>query len=397
MGLSIRQGILDFGWPAAAVVAFLLDQVDNRLMQFQGGTAYSSSRVLVVDDEEPIRRVLCRLLDRNGYECEAAADADEALRALKEDVYELVLTDMDMPGSSGLDLIMRILTDFPDTATVMVTGMDDTNLANTALEIGAYGYIIKPFEPNEILISVSNALRRRGLEIENRNHRARLEQMVKERTAELWDAIASLERAEKDLRLSREETIQRLAIAAEFRDDETAQHIQRMSRYCGLLAASAGHDVEFCELVRVAALMHDVGKIGIPDSILLKPSELTPEENTIMQQHCEIGYRILAGSQSALLRTAADIALTHHERVDGTGYPQGLKSDDIPVQGRIAAIADVFDALTSNRVYKRAFPLGKAVDIMRDARGLHFDGDLLDSFLDVLDEALEIRDQYADR
>ena len=359
--------------------------------------ATSPPRILVVDDEEPIRRILCRLLNRNGYLCDAAADADDALRALKENDYELVLTDMDMPGSSGLDLIMRTLADYPDTATVMVTGMDDTNLANTSLEIGAYGYIIKPFEPNEILINVSNALRRRGLEIENRNHRVRLEQMVKERTAELWDAIASLERAEKDLRQSREETIQRLAIAAEFRDDETAQHIQRMSRYCGLLASSAGMDAEAGELIRVAALMHDVGKIGIPDSILLKPGELTPEENTIMQQHCEIGYRILAGSQSALLRQAADIALTHHERVDGTGYPQGLRGESIPVQGRIAAIADVFDALTSNRVYKRAFPLGKAVDVMREARGAHFDGELLDRFLDVIDEALEIRDQYADR
>jgi putative two-component system response regulator len=366
-------------------------------MQSQDLAQEEQTRILVVDDEEPIRRVLCRLLDRHGYLCEVAADADEALLALKEDDYALVLTDMDMPGSSGLDLMMQIADRYPDTATVMVTGMDDTKLANTALEIGAYGYIIKPFEPSEILINVWNAMRRRGLEIENRNHRVRLEQTVKERTAELWGAIASLERAEKDLRSSREETIQRLAIAAEFRDDETAQHIQRMSRYCGLLAGRAGRDGEACELIRVAALMHDVGKIGIPDSILLKPGELTPEENTIMHQHCEIGFRILAGSQSTLLKTAAEIAWTHHERVDGSGYPLGLKGEDIPFEGKVAAIADVFDALTSNRVYKRAFPLGKAVDAMRQARNVHFDGALLDNFFDVLDEVLEIRHQYADR
>jgi putative two-component system response regulator len=353
--------------------------------------------ILVVDDEEPIRRVLCRVLERNGYEADAAADAEEALLMLKQNEVQLVLTDMDMPGTSGLDLIMQIVASYPDTATVMVTGMDDANLASTALEIGAYGYIIKPFESNEILINVVNALKRRNLEIENRNHRLRLEHMVKDRTAELWEAIARLERAEKDLRLSREETIQRLAIAAEFRDDETAQHIERMSRYCSLLARTAGEDNERCDLIRVSALMHDVGKIGIPDSILLKPGRLTPEERTIMQQHSEIGYKILAGSKSELLRLAAEIAWTHHERVDGSGYPNGLRLKEIQLEGRIAAIADVFDALTSDRVYKRAYPLGKALDIMRESRGSHFDPDLLDNFIDVMDEVLVIKEQYADR
>jgi putative two-component system response regulator len=354
-------------------------------------------RILVVDDEEPIRRVIARLLHRNGYECVTAGDADEALALLKEGDIALVLTDMDMPGTSGLDLIMQITSFFEDIATVMVTGMDDAKLATAALEIGAYGYIIKPFEPNEILIQVMNALRRRSLEIENRSHRLRLEQMVRDRTAELWEAIARLEKAEKDLRLSREETIQRLSIAAEFRDDETAQHIQRMSRYCALLARKAGEDSERCDLIRVASLMHDVGKIGIPDQILLKPGPLTPEERTIMQQHSEIGYRILAGSQSELLRRAAEIAWTHHERIDGSGYPSGITGSEIPLEGRIAAIADVFDALTSDRVYKKAFPLGRAIEIMREARNAHFDPKLLDLFLDSMDEALAIRAQYADR
>ncbi len=356
-----------------------------------------SPRVLVVDDEEPIRRVIARLLQRNGYETETASDGDEAMRLLKEKDFVLVLTDMDMPGTSGLDLITQIGAGFEDIATVMVTGMDDAELANSALEIGAYGYIIKPFEPNEILINVMNALRRRSLEIENRAHRLRLEQMVRDRTAELWEAIARLEKAEKNLRVSREETIQRLSIAAEFRDDETAQHIQRMSRYCGLLARKAGEDSERCELLRVASLMHDVGKIGIPDQILLKPGPLTSEERTIMEQHAEIGYRILAGSQSELLRLAAEIAWTHHEHVDGSGYPLGISSEEIPLEGRIAAIADVFDALSSDRVYKKAFPLGQAIDIMREGRGAHFDAKLLDLFLDSMDEVLAIREQYADR
>jgi putative two-component system response regulator len=374
-----------------------LHAADNRRMDFEKSAPDDPPRILVVDDEESVCRVLCRLLDRNGYLCESAADADEAIRYLKKDAYDLVLTDMDMPGSSGLDLMMKILADWPDTATVMVTGMDDTHLANKALEIGAYGYIIKPFQPNEILINVSNALRRRGLEIENRNHRLRLEQMVKERTAGLWDAIARLERAEKELNSSREETIQRLAVAAEFRDNETAQHIQRMSRYCSLLAGKAGCDFEERERMRVAALLHDVGKIGIPDTITSKPVRLTSEERRIMEQHCEMGYRILSGSKSALLVTAAEIAHTHHESVDGNGYPGSLKGSEIPFAGRIAAVADVFDALTSDRIYRKAFPLGKAIDIMRDGRNRRFDGALLDHFLDAMDEILEIKDRYADR
>jgi putative two-component system response regulator len=356
----------------------------------------SGARLIIVDDEEPIRRMLARLLGRNGYICETAADAERAQAMMEEQQFDLLLTDMDMPGISGLDLIMHVAQDHPDTAAVMVTGMDDTTLAHAALEIGAYGYIIKPFEPNEVLINVANALRRRNLEVENRTHRLRLEQMVRDRTGELWNAIARLEHAEQDLRLSQEETIQRLSIAAEFRDNETARHIQRMSEYCGLLGTLMGEDAESSEQIRVASQMHDVGKIGIPDSILLKPGALSPEERMTMQSHCEIGYRILSGSKSELLMRAATIAYTHHERVDGAGYPRGLSEEQIPVEGRIAAIADVFDALTSDRVYKKAFALGKAIETMREGRGTQFDADLLDLFLGSLDEVLAIRAKHED-
>jgi putative two-component system response regulator len=356
----------------------------------------AASRILVVDDEEPIRRMLARLLERNGYACSTAADATEARSRLDDDDFQLVLTDMDMPGVSGLDLIMQLSAEDPDIATVMVTGLDDTKLAHAALEMGAYGYIIKPFEQNEILINVSNALRRRALEIENRSHRQRLESMVRDRTAELWNAIAKLEQAEQGLRLSQEETIQRLSKAAEFRDDETARHIQRMSRYCELLGAAMGLDTPSCQMLRVASQMHDVGKIGIPDHILLKPGPLTDDERMTMERHAEIGYRILSGSKSELLNHAATIAYSHHERIDGGGYPRGLKGDEIPIEGRIAAIADVFDALTSNRVYKRAYPLGQAVDTMRQGQGTQFDAGLLDLFLNSLDSVLVIKDQYAD-
>jgi putative two-component system response regulator len=360
-------------------------------------TESNDTQILVVDDEEGMRRTLVRLLERHGYKCGWAADPSEARRRMNEQDFAVVLTDMNMPGGeSGLDLIMEFRRTHPNAATVMITGVDDPDLANTALEVGAYGYVIKPFESNEILINVANALRRRSLEIENRTHRARLEQMVRDRTQELWNAVAELEDAEKRLRVSQEETIERLSIAAEFRDDETARHIHRMSRYCGHIARAVGIEGERSELIRVASQMHDVGKIGIPDSILLKPGALTPEERSIMERHSEMGYQILCGSHSELLGVAATIAYTHHEKYDGSGYPRGLKATDIPLEGRIAAIADVFDALTSDRVYKKALPLTQAIEVMERGRALHFDPELLDHFLGSMNTVVAIKSELAD-
>lgn len=353
-------------------------------------------QILVVDDDEITRRLLTRVLESAGYPCQTAGSAEEADQILAERTFDLILSDVQMPGDSGIDLLERVADRYKDTATLMVTGVDDPDLAKRALAMGAYGYVIKPFEVNEILINVTNALRRRRLEVENRNHRERLEQMVKERTAELWNAITELEHAQRDLRLSREETINRLAIAAEFRDDETVRHTERMSRYCELIARLSGHDDERCDLIRTASVMHDVGKIGVSDSILLKAGPLDPEEMKIMQGHCEIGHKILSGSNWELLQMASVIALTHHERLDGTGYPNGLAGDHIPFEGRIAAIADVFDSLISNRVYRKAFPLPEALDIMRAGRGSHFDPDLFDLFFGAMDQVLEIRADTAD-
>ncbi|MEA2435058.1 MAG: cyclic di-GMP phosphodiesterase [Actinomycetota bacterium] len=365
------------------------DLTDNDELSTQG-----SARLLIVDDEAGVRRLLKRVLTRAGYECEEAGDSNEARQLVASGDFALVLTDMNMPGDSGMDLISNLLADHPDLATIMVTGVDDTEMAKAALQLGAYGYVIKPFENNEILINVTNALRRRALEIENRRHREKLELMVKERTADLWSAIQELEQAQQDLKSSQAETIERLSIAAEYRDDETARHIHRMSRYCELLARQMGEDEERSEFVRLASIMHDVGKIGIPDNILLKPGKLSPEEYELMQNHAEFGYRILAGSNSDLLDLAATIALTHHEKIDGSGYPKGLSGEEIPVEGRIAAIADVFDALTSDRVYRKAFQLGEALEIMKDGRGSHFDAGLLDLFLDSIDVALKIKQAH---
>ena len=368
----------------------LLDQtthhalLDNRL-------------ILVVDDEEPIRRLLAYLLQSHGYTVESAADAREARQKLATQPYALMLCDVNMPGESGMDLVRHTLIAHPHTAAIMVTGLDSSVLANAALDVGAFGYIVKPFESNEVLIDVANALRRRRLELENRHHRENLEDIVRTRTLALQQALEWLERTEKELRLSREETIQRLAIAAEFRDNATAQHVQRMSHYCELLARKAGLSPERCDLIRTASPMHDIGKIGTPDHVLLKPGKFTEEEFGVIAQHAEIGYRILSGSDAELLKVAAMIAYTHHERFDGTGYPRRLKGETIPIEGRIAAIADAFDALTTQRVYKPAFELGHAIDLMRKHRSAHFDPELLDTFIASTDELTRIHDQYADR
>lgn len=356
----------------------------------------TAPRILVVDDEEPVRRALIRILERRGFDCTGAEDVTTARATLSSENFDLVVSDMNMPGESGLDLVTSVVMNHPDTATLMCTGVDDADLARTAIEIGAYGYIVKPFEQNEIVIAVLNALRRRELEIENRHHREHLEEMVKARTTELWTAMTDLERAEKEIRVSREETVERLSIAAEFKDSETAAHIRRMSLYCSMLAERLGEDGTRCEEIRLASQMHDVGKIGVPDQILSKPGPLTAEEWVIMKQHAAIGYRILSNSSSALLNLAAMIALTHHERMDGTGYPRGLVEDEIPFEGRIAAVADVFDAMTTNRVYRPGLPMGEALEFMREGRGDHFDPKILDVFLDSVDRVLGIREMHAE-
>lgn len=372
------------------------DKMPTRFDRTPHQAILDNRAILVVDDEEPIRRLLGYLLQTHGYTVTLSPDAQDARRQLDSQPYALMLCDVNMPGESGLDLARKVLSERPDVAAIMVTGLDSPVLANAALDAGAFGYIVKPFEANEVLIGVANALRRRRLELENRLQREDLEDIVKTRTMALQQAMEWLERSEKELRLSREETIQRLAIAAEFRDSATAQHIQRMSHYCELLARQSGLPAERCELIRTASPMHDIGKIGTPDHVLLKPGKFTQDEFNVICQHAEIGYRILSGSEAELLKVAAVIAYTHHERFDGKGYPRRLKGAAIPIEGRIAAIADAFDALTTQRVYKPAFELNHAVELMRRHRGEHFDPELLDTFFDSMDEIVRIHTRYSD-
>jgi putative two-component system response regulator len=247
-----------------------------------------------------------------------------------------------------------------------------------------------------LLIAIANALNRRRVEIENRHHRERLAEIVLDRTAELRETVARLEESQQALRRSREEMIRRLALAVEFRDGETGAHVGRMSATCERIARRLGLPPERCELLRIASPLHDIGKIGIPDRILCTPDPLTPEDWEIVRQHPEIGHRMLAGSGQELLELAATIALTHHERVDGSGYPGGLRGDEIPIEGKIAAVADVFDALTIDRVYQPALPVDEAMEILEAGRGTHFAPDVLDALYASLDENAALTDSRRD-
>jgi len=347
---------------------------------FSGGNnGAHQERVLIVDDEPQIRGLVRRLLERNGYICSVAESAEQAGELLAAQTFELLLADLQMPGESGLELLKRALGERDDLAAIMVTGVDDPQLAESALSLGAYGYIVKPFSPTELSIQVLNALRRRKLELAQRHERSRLEHVVAERTAELRRAVELTRRSE-------EETARRLAVAVEARDHETAAHIERVGSYSALVAAQLGLDAAQCELIRRASKLHDVGKIGVADGILLKPGPLTEHERRQMQKHAEIGHEILAGSDLDLLDLAGEIAWTHHEWVDGSGYPRGLTGGEIPLEGRIVAVVDVYDALTSDRPYRSALPAGEAVALVRGGSGSQFDPDVVGAFFEALGE-----------
>ena len=358
----------------------------------------SAGRVLVVDDEAPVRLVLTRLLEAEGYEVVHAGGGEQALAIVSQGGIDTVLLDVMMPGMSGLDVCRRIRADgrLTYTPVVFVTAANDREFRREAREAGADDFLSKPFDEIELLARVRNTVRVK-LYYENiARERNDLRVAMDGSTRALADATAHLERVRRELEYARQETIERLCRAAEFRDDETATHLQRMSHFCHLLGRRKGLDAYTCEMLRVASPMHDVGKIGIPDHILLKPGRLTADEFVVMKQHAEIGWRILSGSDSELLELAASIARTHHEKWDGSGYPRGLAGEEIPIEGRIAAVADVFDAVTSARPYKKAWPLAEAVALLEKGKGQHFDPELVELFLDSMDEVLEIRERFSD-
>jgi putative two-component system response regulator len=352
--------------------------------------------LLIVDDDEALRRWVERVARDQGYSCDGAGDVNAGREHLRQSSYQLALLDVNMPGESGMQLLSHIRRDHPEVAVVMVTGEDSTQLALSAIELGAYGYLVKPVKSGELLINIANALHRARRDAEHLRLIQRLEGAVQERSQELEETLQDLALSETKVWASQAETIFRLARLVEFRDEETGHHLHRMSSYCEILARRAGFSEEHCELVRLASQLHDVGKVAVPDSILLKRGKLTTEEFEIIKGHAETGSQMLSGAGSEVVQLGASIALTHHERWNGSGYPRGLAGEDIPPEGRIAAIADVFDALTSDRVYRSALPVKSAVEMMHEERGRHFDPELLDIFLLALPEVEAIRRAYAD-
>lgn len=327
----------------------------------------SGVRILIVDDQEIIRVQLKRILKRAGFTVVEAPDAATTLDVLAREPVDLILSDIRMPGMTGLDLVKAIGHRIPDTAVVMVSGLDNVDLALECLRHGAYHYVIKPFKTSGILIAVANALRRRMLELEHRDREAILARKVREQTVEI--------------RSSREEISLRLLSASEHRDNETGAHVRRIGLYAAEMARLMGWDEDGAECILAAAPMHDIGKIGVPDRILQKDGPLTEEEWIIMKTHPLMGANILRDSSVPFIQMGARIALGHHEKWDGSGYPQGLTGTSIPVEARITCLVDVYDALSSRRVYKRAWSEDDTLAYLQEMRGKHFDPALADLFL----------------
>ena len=352
----------------------------------------AEQRILIVEDEVANLRLLERTLLAGGFgPITTTTTSAQALDLVDEVDPDLVMLDLHMPGVDGYAVLeqLRSRAKTANTPVLVLTADETRSARERALGLGARDFLTKPFDATEVTLRVKNLLEMKALNRE-------LEQRVRQRTSDLWTALQAVEKSESELRRSQAETVTRLSIAAEFRDDETARHIQRMSRYCAMLARAAGLDEATGELIQVASVMHDVGKIGIPDAILLKPGPLTDAERDTMKEHALIGYQILSGSESDLLQMAARIARWHHEWFDGGGYPDGRSGTNIPLEARIAAVADVFDALTSDRVYRKAFPFTTAISMLRDGRGSQFDPVLLDLFFGQIDQVIRIQEEFED-
>lgn len=340
-------------------------------------------RILVVDDESQVSDIIAQCLIMEGYDCDTADCAEHALALCARNQYSLIVSDIMMPGKTGIELLGFVRQLYPDVAIIMVTAVDDRATAVNALQLGAYGYVIKPFDLNEIFIGVVNALERRRLSIQSREYERRLENDVRQRTAEI-------QRREEEICL-------RLAAACGYRDLETGSHNRRLGLYSAVLAQELGWAGPAQDDIRISIAMHDIGKIGLPDNILRKPSRLTEEEFAVIKTHTVIGARMLMGSDFSLLNMAHAIALSHHEKWDGTGYPYGLSGDEIPEPARICAVLDVYDALVHKRIYRSALPEEEALAIMTASRGAHFDPDIFDCFMDVLPRLRTIRSEVRDR
>ncbi len=340
------------------------------------------ARILVVDDDPRICELVCRWLEREGHSCSGTESGESAVKMLREEHYDLVITDIMMPGMSGVDLLTFVKSQFPEMAVLMLTPVDDRTTALMTFELGAYGYILKPFHGDDILLHVANALERRRLMLNTQAYERDLEKRIRERDLE----VQGLEK----------EMVHRLNSTADSHRDETRAHGKRVGLVSALIARHLRWRPESVERMKLAAQLHDLGKIGIPDAILLKRGPLTFEETEILKKHTVIGAQILDKSEFPLLRLARDIALAHHERWDGGGYPQRLRGKYIPESARIVAIADTYDILTHRSVNRPAMSEDRALAIMNAYRESAFDAGIFDLFIALIPAIREIRQEVGD-
>jgi len=357
--------------------------------------ATKRDRILIIDDELINRKVLEGLLKSYGHEC-VSADSGPAALALLDKSIDLVLLDIMMPGMDGFTVAktIRHMPEFADLPIVMVTALSAKGDRLKAVEAGANDFVAKPIDTTELGVRMTSLLRMKKYHDELKDYQAHLQQMVADKTSALRAALGDLEHARQATVQAHMETIHKLSAAAEYKDEDTGSHIMRMSRYCALIAKAYGMSESDVDLVLNSSPMHDIGKMGIPDSILLKPGKLDEAEWEIMRRHTLIGATILSGGSSKYLESGSEIALSHHEKWDGSGYPRGLAGADIPLFGRICAVADVFDALTSRRPYKSAFSNERSLEMMAAGRGSHFDPELYDLFVANLDQVFEIQNTF---
>jgi putative two-component system response regulator len=366
-----------------------------------------TSRILIVDDEELNVRIVRKYLTDAGYtNFVTSSDSTEAIDLIRRERPDLILLDVMMPEVSGIDILhlMHLDDRLHHIPVVVLSAATDRDVKHICLELGVSDFLSKPIDPIELLPRVRNTLLNKQYRDQLATHAEKLEDQVRQRTAELA--------------ASREEIVHCLARAAEYRDDDTGHHVMRVGKYVGVIARELNFNESRVEVLELAAQLHDIGKIGIPDAVLHKPGKLddderaiinkhtaigkqiiqplTPHEWNILKSHTRLGSNLLHVSSSPLLMLAARIAQTHHERFDGTGYPLGLKGEDIPIEGRMTAVADVFDALSTKRPYKEAFPREKCFEIMSQGRGTHFDPKVLDAFFARSEEVVKIQMDYMD-